>query len=363
MSDLAERVHAIGERVDAGYHAAKTESALANLRTKLQRRRATRLVVGGAMTALGLAAGVFWAVGTHRGHPTPASHGEALFTLGDGSVVTPLDSASRVVAKTVSERQVELELLSGSASFDVAPNRERSFRVDAGRVAITVLGTKFRVERQGDHTVVAVQAGKVRVSWERGEQLLDPGERGVFPPFDIAAAEPTEPDGPSGSPNTQPQGASMRRGGDSRSPAEHGHGADRSPADKARADGLANVDELLLAADSARTSGHAADSVRYLERALALRPDDGRSAVVAFTLGRVLLADVHDPARAADAFARARAFAPHGPLAEDALAREIEARHRAGDEARARALAAEYLETWPSGSRVRAVRHFGGLPR
>jgi transmembrane sensor len=371
MSDLAERLRAIGEHVDAGYDAGRTEAALARVRSKLQRRRATRIAVGSAATALCLAAGGFWAARGHHDHrstPVPlVPQAEALFALGDGSVVTPLNPASRVVAKTVSDRWVELELVSGSAHFDVAPNRERTFRVDAGRVGITVVGTKFSVERQGERTAVAVQAGKVRVAWERGEQLLNPGERGVFPPFEMAV-ELTPPQGPvagaSESPPAQPRVAPPRRAADSRGTAEHGEGAAacRALADRGRPDGAASVDDLLLAADEARTSGHPADSVRYLERALALHQGEGRRAVVAFTLGRVLLADLHEPGRAAGAFATARAADPSGPLAEDALAREIEARHRAGDESRARGLAEEYLKTWPSGSRVRAVRHFGGLP-
>jgi len=124
----------------------------------------------------------------------------------------------------------------------------------------------------------------------------------------------------------------------------------------------ANVDDLLLAADVARQAGHAGDAVPYLERALAAHEGDTRFAVVAFTLGRVRMSDLGDPAGAALAFAQARAVAPHGPLAEDALAREIEARHKSGDQVGAHALAEEYVKTWPSGIRLRSVRHFGGLP-
>jgi transmembrane sensor len=369
MADLAERIRAMGERVDAGYDAGRTESALAGVHAKLRRRRAKRIALGSTVTALCLVAGAFWAVRSQRPSPLSATgpHAGALFALSDGSVVTPLGSTSRVVAKTVSERLVELELVSGSAHFDVAPNRERTFRVDAGRVGITVVGTKFSVELQGERTAVAVQAGKVRVAWERGEQFLNPGERGVFPPFERAAETPEAAapvPKPSELPVAQPRVPPSRKLPDWRTLAEHGDvpGAYRMLADKGRPDSLASTDDLLLAADVARTSGHPSDSVRYLERALILNDGEARSAVVAFTLGRVLLADLHEPARAAEAFAKARAAATHGPLAEDALAREIEARHRAGDASRARALAEEYLRTWPSGSRLSAVRHFGGLP-
>jgi transmembrane sensor len=364
MSDLAERVRAIGEQVDAGYDARRTEAALAGLTTKLRRRGKRRIALGSAAAMLCVLAVGFWALRSrHETRPQPPlARPEALFTLDDGSVVTPLDPTSRLLAKSVSPRLVALDLVSGSAHFNVAPNREREFRVSAGRVEVVVIGTKFSVARQGGRTAVAVEAGQVRVEWERGQQLLHPGERGSFPPFETAgpAAPAAEPEAPT----VEPPAASARTGSDWRVLAEHGEAAAayRRLHDKAKPVAPANLDDLLLAADVARTSGHAADSARYLERALALHRNDARAAVVAFTLGRVRLADLDDPAGAAAAFAQARAAAPQGPLAEDALAREVEARYRSGDRAGARALAEEYVKTWPSGTRLRAVRHFGGLP-
>jgi transmembrane sensor len=363
MSDLAERVRAIGEQVDAGYDARRTEAALAGLRTKLGRRRVRRVSLGSTMGMLCLLAGTFWALRSRHETrmPIAVAKPETLFALSDGSVVTPLDPTSRLLARSVSARLVELELVAGSAHFEVAPNREREFRVRAGRVQIVVVGTKFSVERQGERTAVVVQGGRVRVEWERGQQILDPGERGSFPPFEPASEAAPAPDPV---PAVEPRVVPARPGRDWRVLAQHG---DFSTAfhvlhDKAKPVSLANLDDLLLAADVARRSGHPATSVPYLERAMALHGSDARAAVVAFTLGRVRLADLDDPAGAAAAFAQARAAAPNGPLAEDALAREVEARFRAGDQAQAHALAAEYVKTWPSGSRLRAVRHFGGLP-
>jgi hypothetical protein len=65
------------------------------------------------------------------------------------------------------------------------------------------------------------------------------------------------------------------------------------------------------------------------------------------------------PGEAAAAFARARAAG--GPLAEDALAREVEAASRAGDTTRSRELAREYQTLYPKGRRTKAVSKFGGL--
>jgi transmembrane sensor len=83
--------------------------------------------------------------------------------------------------------------------------------------------------------------------------------------------------------------------------------------------------------------------------------------LAAFTLGRVLLEELGQPNEAAAAFARAEALAPRGALAQDAIAREVEAWSRAGEVSRARARAEEYLRRYPEGRRIRSVRHFGGI--
>ena len=360
MSDLAERVRSIGEQMHAGYGPERTTAALVRLHAGLRRRRARRVALGSMAGLLCLSAGAFWAL--RPGHEMAMSvtrpRPDVLFSLSDGSVVTPLDPSSRLVAKTVSPRLVELELLAGGARFDVTPNREREFRVSAGRVAVLVLGTRFTVTRQGERSQVEVERGRVRVDWERGQQILDPGERGSFPPVETARAPALEPETPA------VQSPPARVEVDWRALAQRGdfHAAYRMMRKKARPAGLSEMDDLLLAADVARSSGHTAEAVPYLEKALVLHQGDSRAAVAAFTLGRVRLADLNDPAGAAAAFAQARTVAPTGPLAEDALAREVEACFRAGDKARARVLAEEYMKTWPSGSRARAVRRFGGIP-
>jgi transmembrane sensor len=101
--------------------------------------------------------------------------------------------------------------------------------------------------------------------------------------------------------------------------------------------------------------------VTNLRRALALDSDPTREAVAAFSLGKVLLEELDEPAPAAEAFARARAAQPAGALAEDALAREVEAWSRARAAGMARLRAAEYLRRYPRGRRAREVRELGGL--
>ena len=121
-------------------------------------------------------------------------------------------------------------------------------------------------------------------------------------------------------------------------------------------------EDLLLQADVARLSHHAAEAPAPLRRFLDRHVQDPRAPLAAFTLGRVLLDDLRDPRAAAAAFRRAAELAPSGELAEDALAREVEALSRAGDADAARERAAAYEARYPDGRRLPTVRRFGGAP-
>jgi transmembrane sensor len=123
----------------------------------------------------------------------------------------------------------------------------------------------------------------------------------------------------------------------------------------------ASVESLLAAADAARADGRAADAVGLLRQSLDRHESDRRAPLAAFTLGRVLLMELARPREAAAAFAQARALAPHGAFAEDALAREVEAWAKAGEPVQARTHADEYRRLYPAGRRAAAVRSFGGL--
>jgi len=118
---------------------------------------------------------------------------------------------------------------------------------------------------------------------------------------------------------------------------------------------------LLDAADAARLSGHPQAAVTYLRKVLDGHRESPVAPLAAFTLGRVLLERLGQPSEAADAFATARQLAPTGSLAQDALAREVEAWSKAGRPEDAYRLAKQYVETYPKGRRLRAVQLYGGL--
>ncbi|MBI5547305.1 MAG: hypothetical protein HY901_25770 [Deltaproteobacteria bacterium] len=115
------------------------------------------------------------------------------------------------------------------------------------------------------------------------------------------------------------------------------------------------MEELLLAADASRRAGRPAEAVPLLEQIITRHAADQRAPLAAFTLGKLQLEAGH-AREAADAFGTARALAPNGPLAEDALGRELEAAERAGDATRERRVAKEYLERFPEGARAAAAR-------
>ncbi|MFT4090288.1 MAG: FecR family protein [Asticcacaulis sp.] len=82
-------------------------------------------------------------------------------TLKDGSVVRLAPQSAIDVAFKDNERRVKL--LKGAAFFEVTPDAQKPFRVEAGGVKVTVLGTAFDVKRKAQETDVAVQHGHVHV--------------------------------------------------------------------------------------------------------------------------------------------------------------------------------------------------------
>jgi transmembrane sensor len=124
---------------------------------------------------------------------------------------------------------------------------------------------------------------------------------------------------------------------------------------------LSEPDQLMLAADVARQAGRPERAVPFLERVVKEHATEVSAQLAGFSLGKVYLDNLGQPALAAQSFAAVRAMAPAGGLAQDALAREVEAWSRAGDAARARDGALEYVRLYPHGRRVAAVRDLGGI--
>ena len=82
-------------------------------------------------------------------------------------------SGNSNVEITYTRRQRHVILMQGEASFDVAKNPDRPFIVDSGIAKVTVLGTRFAVNKF---------SSKVRVSVERGTVRVEPSQYSTLDP-------------------------------------------------------------------------------------------------------------------------------------------------------------------------------------
>jgi transmembrane sensor len=331
-----------------------------------RRRRAAARVGAGVVAALAIAVGVWsWNAGVgsrvHAGNSAVAlaSAGASVardFALADGSQVSLLSADSRVEVVEQTPAWVRARLGAGAARFDVRHDAARVFEVESGEVRVRVLGTAFSLTREGAFTRVAVERGAVRVQWAGGEALLSAGQAGVYPP--LPSAEGSVKAGASAEPLAGLAGSVAEEASSWRKLARRGAYADayRAIGPSSNQSVHDEPSDLMLAADVARLSRHPGEATRYLARVADDFPRDKRAPLAAFTRGRVLLEDLGQPARAADAFRQAQQLAPRGPLASDALAREVEAAQRAGQVERAKQVAQRYIELYPDGPHVERLR-------
>lgn len=94
--------------------------------------------------------------------------------LPDGSQVTI--AAGSAVAFDMAGKERKVTLLSGEAFFQVTPDPSRPFRVVAGDVETSVVGTSFNVRRDAEGVAVSVEEGRVAVSAASKSELLGAGD-------------------------------------------------------------------------------------------------------------------------------------------------------------------------------------------
>jgi transmembrane sensor len=385
MTEPLSKVEHLLQQVEPAWDAARSERTLPGAQRKrtLRARRAWAAAASAAMLGLACAVGV-WQWRGEGGEVAQVGQADGWRTLAfaDGSVAYLRGADTRLVVSHSSPALTEIALEHGHAKFEVTRRPERRFQVNAGTVVVQVIGTAFEVAREAGGTRVEVSRGRVAVRWPNGTTELGAGQAHWIA-LDAQAQTAVPPAGaPRGalpgeladrSPARDAEGAKNARSdsrNDEKRPAQswrqHAEQGDFTRAYsllQAQRDQVADdVEELLLAADAARLSGHPAQALPFLRKVVDRHDGDPRAPLAAFTLGGVLLNQLGHPREAQSAYARARVLSPNGSLAQDALAREVEAAHRAGDPARARALALEYLDRHPDGRRVQAVRRFGGLP-
>ncbi len=263
--------------------------------------------------------------------------------LADGSRVTFLVAGTQLAQSGTKGRQSTL--VRGAARFDVVHDAETPFRVTAGRVVVEDVGTVFTIRLADEgRASVAVESGSVSVRGPDGERTLEAGASEAFPAVSASPASSAVPH--------MPSWKKLAQAGDY----DRAYAIIQTPGTTVRDD----PEELLLAADAARLSGHAERAVPPLRRIVSRYPGDSRAGLAAFTLGRVLLDDLGRPEEAAAAFTKA--YDRGGPLAEDALAREVEAWSRAGNRPAAARAATKYLSAFPTGRHAALVHRLAEEP-
>ncbi len=355
---MTKRVWSVlGEKVDPGWSPERARAVHQAVIRRAERRRATvRATLVTATLSLMLAAGAGLFL---RGRVAPPAVRATESAAVARSAATPFAAATaRTVIVTPLSPDTILEplpehqgrgfnLRAGGARFSVLHDAQHPFVVEAGTVTIEDLGTNFTVRYVGaDRLDVVVEEGRVRVRAAGTDTDLAAGATLRVPL--ARKAEPARPPALLAASAWRPLAERGAYEEARRALRKAGPGAVRN-----------DMPDLMLAADAARLSGHSAEAVPYLQRVVREHARDPGAGVAAFTLGRVLLDELGRPAEAGEAFAVARAAG--GPLAEDALAREVEAASRAGDRSRSRELALLYRRLYPNGRRATAVSKFGGL--
>ncbi len=378
MSDLHARLEEARGHVETDWTPERERRARARLdRSLLVRSRARR---AGTVLAVAVACAVALFFGfRHRTQPpvaqqvapaAPKANPDLLFRLHDGTTVASALPNTRVDTVLASASKVVLSVVSGEARFDVAHQNGREFHVVAGQVRVTVIGTRFTVSNDATGVRVRVERGHVRVDWPAGSVQLYAGEEHFVPAQEAVPIEPGKPavappSSATAAPAPAPSHAPAPRAAPSswRELAQSGdyEGAYQRLASQGGSAVRDEPGDLLLAADVARLGGHPANAVKYLQSVVSSHAGDARAPLAAFTLGRVLLDDLGRPRAAAQAFATCLRLAPNGALAQDALAREVEAWSHAGENALAHQRAEQYLKLFPQGRRAAAVRRFGGM--
>lgn len=295
----------------------------------------------GAMSALGIAAGCAIAFGaSYMRMQTPvlrATSGPLAFAESGGYPSLELfsdggDAKFEDQSRVHATPGTRVELLDnaalrfalkqprGSATYSVTPGGTRHWTVDTPLAMIEVVGTEFEVSSSSNHVQVHVAHGVVIV---RGERV--PGHAVRLTDGQAielnAAPEPTTTTAPAVSANAAVGNATRAPRSPIAVPPRHDL---RAP--NAQSIEEARVSELMSFADALRAGGNHVAAAAALKQVVSKHPRDSRSALSAFTLGRLEMDVLHHPEEARWALERALALELPPALQSDAKRRLEELR-------------------------------------
>lgn len=274
--------------------------------------------------------------------------GQERITLSEGvTIVVKGESRYRLAER--SKQRVHVVLESGTAAFDVTPDKQRRVVVSAAGFDVEVVGTQFEVSLAGQTNKqdlsVRVERGTVRVRTSGQDRAHEPlrtltaGEAWSTQtnvpsasPIEAAIEPKSEPE-PSSQPPSSPVGMA--------SPTV----AVQPPTAKG----------LFEIAQAARIKGNAREAATALDKLRQTYPSDPRAGLASFELGRLRMDQLGDSAGAVSALNDALRLDPSARFSEDAQARLVQLYHRSGNLERCRKAQADYRSRYPNGPHSRGV--------
>lgn len=272
-------------------------------------------------------------------------------TLREGSTVRA-DAASKGALEVATASEVRVRLDEGSMHFDVARNPSRRFVVKAGRVEVRVIGTAFTVRRSTTVAAVSVTVDRGIVEVWIGDvqrAVLNAGQTWNEPVETAAVVEP-EPAIEIEAPAVEVEQPVKRTAPNKKKLVAAKSAPTEAPAPVVATPALPDDPSTLfrLALD-ARRAGRAREAADAFTNFLAKFPDDSRSGLVLFELGRLQMDQLHASGDAVRSLERAIAKAPQGSYAEDAMARLVQLHHDRREATACRDARDGYLKRFPAG--------------
>ena len=287
----------------------------------------------------------------------------------DGSRID-LGSTARLDLLESTPRTFAVALRYGEARFKVTPGGPRSWKIECGPVTVEVVGTQFTLTREDGRLRVSVEHGAVLVSGPpvpdhivrlgASDTIVIPlsspaesasAESESHLPAMVAEAPPQASAGAAGverprGPPAAPSAIVAAAAPDSGAP----HAAAEPPQITARA--------WLAVADDARVAGRFQEAAQILENVVSSYAADPSAPLAEFSLGRLYLDSLGNPALAATHLSRALDRGLPASLTQDAFARLVEAHARSGNHGAANEVAERFRALYPTGRRLSDVNRW-----
>lgn len=145
---------------------------------KAERTQRLRKYIAGAVVAAVIGLGGLLGLQTWRAQPTLQMVAQAEVgqvksqQLEDGTLLT-MNTGTELEITYYRDRRL-VNLKQGEAIFEVARDEARPFIVDSGQAKVTVLGTRFAVNRLQKLVRVSVDHGTVKVEQQGADQAINP---------------------------------------------------------------------------------------------------------------------------------------------------------------------------------------------